>query len=247
MSSTRTCLARPRLVLALAIALSAPAAWAQENISKVNGGISVEAGRHVGDVETVNGIIRIADEARIGNAEAVNGGITLGNRVTAGALETVNGGITLGDAVTARRLSTVNGAIRGGRDTRIDASVETVSGSVYLDRGSQVGAGLTTVNGGIGLVGTTVAGDVETVSGDITVGANSRVRGDLSVRKPSSNWFPVSINKRRPRIVIGPSATVDGDLVFEREVSLYVHESASIGRVTGAEAQRYSGDRAPRD
>ncbi len=242
MSSNRT-----RLVLALAFALSAPVALAQDNISKVNGSISVEAGRHVGDVETVNGTIRIADGAQAGDVETVNGGINLGSRVTAGALETVNGGITLGDDVAARSLSTVNGAIRGGRNTQVERAVETVSGSVYLDRGSRVGAGLTTVNGGIGLVGTTIAGDVETVSGDITVGANSHVRGDLSVRKPSSNWFPVSINKRRPRIVIGPSATIDGDLVFEREVSLYVHESARIGRVTGAEAQRYSGDRAPRD
>jgi hypothetical protein len=64
------------------------------------------------------------------------------------------------------------------------------------------------------------------------------------VRKPKSNWS----GKPRPlRIVIGPNAKVDGALVFEREVTLYVHQSATIGSVTGATAVRYSGERAPKD
>jgi len=45
--------------------------------------------------------------------------------------------------------------------------------------------------------------------------------------------------------VIGPNAKVDGALVFEHEVSLYVHETATTGPITGATATRYSGDRAP--
>jgi hypothetical protein len=35
--------------------------------------------------------------------------------------------------------------------------------------------------------------------------------------------------------------------VFEREVKLFVHDSARIGRVTGATAVRYSGERPPQD
>jgi hypothetical protein len=53
--------------------------------------------------------------------------------------------------------------------------------------------------------------------------------------------------KRKPRIVIGPNAVVDGDLVFEREVTLYVHSSARIGKVTGATAIPFDTPRAPRD
>jgi hypothetical protein len=35
---------------------------------------------------------------------------------------------------------------------------------------------------------------------------------------------------------------VDGTLEFEREVELYVSETATIGEVKGATAVRYSGD-----
>lgn len=238
---------RSVFALAIAAALCAPVALAQESISKVNGGISVEADRHVGDIDTVNGGIRIGDGARAGDVETVNGGITLGSRVTAGGLETVNGGITFGDNVAVDSLTTVNGGIRGGRDTRIAGKVETVSGSIFLDRGSEVGDDVETVNGGIGVVATRVGGNVETINGDVTIGANSHVRGNVHVRKPSSSWFPININQRKPRIVIGPGAVVDGELVFERAVTLYVHESARTGAITGAEAQPYSGDRPPRD
>jgi hypothetical protein len=34
-------------------------------------------------------------------------------------------------------------------------------------------------------------------------------------------------------------------MVFEREVELFVHETARIGSVQGAEAQRYSGSELP--
>jgi hypothetical protein len=40
---------------------------------------------------------------------------------------------------------------------------------------------------------------------------------------------------------------VDGPLVFEREVKLYVHDSARIGQVSGATVVHYSGDRPPQD
>jgi hypothetical protein len=49
------------------------------------------------------------------------------------------------------------------------------------------------------------------------------------------------MNKRDPRVVIGPNAVVDGPLVFERKVTLYVHSSARTGPITGATAVRYSG------
>ena len=52
--------------------------------------------------------------------------------------------------------------------------------------------------------------------------------------------------QRPPRIVIGPNAVVDGPLVFEREVTLYVHDSARIGKVTGAIAVRYSSPTPPK-
>jgi hypothetical protein len=65
------------------------------------------------------------------------------------------------------------------------------------------------------------------------------VGGGILVEKPSTGWF--NSNKSRiPRIVIGPRSVVEGALVFEREVELFVHASARIGEVTGATAQAYT-------
>ena len=63
------------LLLATALALASGGALAQEDISKVNGGVSAEAGQTYRDLSTVNGGIRIGDGARLRNAETVNGGI----------------------------------------------------------------------------------------------------------------------------------------------------------------------------
>ena len=224
--STRTHNRRAVLALALATVLCAGAAapaYAQQDIDKVNGSITAEAGQRYGDLETVNGSIRIEDGASVDEAS------------------TVNGGIQGGDEVSARNLETVNGGIKFGRKAKIGGNVETVNGSIFFDRGSAVRDGVSNVNGGIGLVGTEVGGDIETVSGDITVGADSHVKGRIHVEKPNRGGFSWSMKKQDPpRIVIGPNAVVDGPLVFEREVVLYVHSSARIGNVSGATAKRYS-------
>ena len=223
----------PRIAatIALSLLLAATPAVADESVSRVNGSITAEAGRQYGDLSTVNGSIRIEDGARAGDAD------------------TVNGSIRAGDGIEARSLATVNGSIRVGSDARIGGTVETVNGSVFVDRNGIVGGNVQTVNGAIGLVATAVAGNVETVSGDVTIGVGSRVSGSVRVTKPSSNWLPFSVggSRRSPRIIIGPNAVVEGPLVFEREVVLYVHESARIGAVSGATAVPYSGPRAPAD
>ena len=51
---------------------------------------------------------------------------------------------------------------------------------------------------------------------------------------------------RIPRVVIGPNATVQGELRFEREVELFVHPSAKIGPVVGAKAQSWTDTLPPR-
>ncbi len=216
------------LAFACALALGAAPVLAQQDISKVNGSIVAQAGRTYGDVETVNGGITIETGARIEDAETVNGSIRAGNDIVVDTL------------------ATVNGQIRIGERARVGGDVETVNGGIFIDRGSSVGGDVETVNGAIGLVDVDLAGGISTVGGDITVGVGSHVRGGITVHRPSSNWFPVQI-KRRPRIIVGPGAVVEGALRFEREVDLYVHETARTGEVTGATAVSYSGDRAPND
>lgn len=217
--------------LALALSLAAtPAFAADTDIEKVNGSITAEAGGQYGELSTVNGSIRIEAGAEVGNAE------------------TVNGSIRVADDAQAQSLETVNGAIRLGTGVQVDGDIETVNGSVFVDRAGRVAGDIATVNGAIGLVDTDLAGGIETVNGDITVGIDSHVKGGIKVEKPDNNWFPFSFGKRDPqRIVIAQGARVDGPLVFEREVKLYVHATAQIGPVTGATAVRYEGDRAPQD
>lgn len=132
-----------------------------------------------------------------------------------------------------------------GRDVTAHGDVSTVNGSIFSDQGSQIEGGVETVNGGIGLVGSRVRKDVETVNGDITIGIGSQVGGGVHVRKPN---FSVSLTaSRKPRVIIGPNAVVSGSLLFEREVVLYVHRSARIGAVTGADPIPFDTDTAPAD
>lgn len=215
---------RTRTALLLTLALATTPALAQQDVSKVNGSVSADAGQAYGDLETVNGSVSIAAGATVEDASTVNGSITVGDKAQAASLETVNG------------------AIRIGKDVQVRKDVETVNGSIFTDRATTIGGNVDTVNGAIGLVGTQLASGIETVNGDITVGIGSHVKGGIKVEKPRG-W---SMKPRRdPRIIIGPNAVVEGPLVFERPVTLYVHTSARIGAVTGATAKPFSTDTAP--
>ena len=156
----------------------------------------------------------------------VNGSIETSAGQRYGDLETVNGAVRVAENVQARDASTVNGSIHVESGARVD-SLETVNGAIRLARDVQV------------------AGNLETVNGDITVGIGSHVRGGITVERPQS-WFQ-SAPKRRPRVVIGPDAEVSGPMEFRREVSLYVHRTARIGQVTGAEPVRFETETAPQD
>lgn len=226
---------RHAIALLLMTALAAPMlvspAFADgKSIDKINGSITAEAGEQYGDLETVNGSIHLHDGANLDDAE------------------TVNGSIKGGDNVRAHSLSTVNGSIRLGTGAQLARDIETVNGSIFVDREGRIGGDVSTVNGAIGLVQTQLAGGIETVSGDITVGVGSHVKGGIHIEKPHNSWMPIRIGKKQPpRIVIGPNAVVEGPLVFEREVKLYVHDSARTGKVTGATAIGFSTPTPPAD
>jgi DUF4097 and DUF4098 domain-containing protein YvlB len=215
-----------RHIALIAILLASPALYAKgQDIDKVNGSIRTEAGTEYGDLDTVNGGIMIAGGSLVDRASTVNGGIDVADKATVGSLETVNGGIDIGDAV------------------EVGADVETVNGGIGIERGSRVHGKVETVNGRIELEGAEVDRGLLTVNGDILVGADSIVRGGIKVEKPQGGWFNWSSSKQRlPRIVIGPNATVEGTLEFEREVELFVHASAKVGTIRGATPQKFSGE-----
>lgn len=216
------------LTVAMALCLtSAPAFAADRDIDKVNGAIVVEAGERLGNLETVNGSIKVGAGARVASAETVNGSIRVAENARTGGL------------------STVNGSIRVAENVYMNDNVETVNGSIFIDRSGEVRGSVETVNGAIGLVDTDLSGGITTLNGDLTVGVGSHVGGGILYRKPTRQL--ISLKGRTPRVVIAQNARVDGPLVFEREVKLYVHSSASIGPVTGATAVTYEGARAPKN
>jgi DUF4097 and DUF4098 domain-containing protein YvlB len=209
------------LCIALLAGGLSTAAWAEDNISKVNGSIRVESGRTVGELDTVNGSINLGDNAR------------------ATSIETVNGSIEIGDGASAESADTVNGRVSIGARVRISGDLESVNGALTVGDGSDITGKVANVNGTIRLTSAHVGGGIETINGDIDVGAGSRVEGGILVEKP--HGFSWGKNKN-PRVVIGPHAVVDGTLDFRREVDLYVSDTAKIGTITGATANKFAGD-----
>ena len=208
---------------ALALAVSAcDGSFDSDGSHSVNGSLHVAAGKDASDVTTVNGGIHVDDNAAVLTAATVNGGVHLGAHATATSLKTVNGGITL------------------GAGARVSGSAGSVNGDLTLGPGAEVSGSLSNVNGKISLTDAHVAGGISTVSGDIKIMGASHVEGGILVKQQSG--FGFSFGEDIPRIVIGPGATVQGDLRFERKVRLFVSDKATIGTVTGATPVPFTGD-----
>lgn len=202
------------------IALVSPSAvWAQKNIESTNEAIKVPASQLTGNVTTVNGSVTLEAGAKVA------------------AIQTTNGAVKLGDKAQARQITTVNAGVSLGSGSVVEGSVGTTNGSVALLPGAMVQGEVSTVHGSIELNAAHVAGGIRTTSANITIGANSRVEGGISVGKQESflQWG-------HPTVIIGPHAVVQGPLEFRQEVDLRVSESAKIGHITGAEPQVFKGE-----
>ena len=195
----------------------------------VNGSVHVKAGEKKDDLSTVNGSIQIDDNATVAGAQTVNGSIRLGAHATAESAQTVNGSITIG-----------NGA-------SVSHTVSAVNGALTLHTGANVAGTLSNVNGHIVLEAAHVGDGIKTVSGDIDVGSNSRVEGGIFVDKNSSEFLSLFHwrSSSTPRIAIGPGAVVQGNLLFKRQVRLFVSDHATIGPVSGATAVTFTGASPP--
>jgi hypothetical protein len=215
------------LIPLLAVTTACVAGDSDGDMDKVNGSILVEAGQAPQDASTVNGSIRLADGAKVEDASTVNGSITLGDHASAKSADTVNGSISLG-----------NGA-------QIAQGVESVNGALGLAPGANVAGHLSNVNGHITVKGGHVGGGIETVDGDIDIIGNARVDGGILVHKPDSGgWFHFG-SDHIPVVTIGPGATVNGTLKFEREVKLYVSDKAHVGQIVGATPVKFTGAEPP--
>jgi DUF4097 and DUF4098 domain-containing protein YvlB len=214
--------------------------------ASVNKSIKIAAGEESGGASSVNGSITVgADAVVTGGARTVNGSIRVDDGAKIERADTVNGSIRLGEDVESESLGTVNGTIAVGARTKVAGEIGAVNGRISLASESVVEDSIENVNGRIEMVAAQVGGNVSTVSGDIELKDASVVNGDLVVEKPSS-WGWGKSRDRKPRIVIGPGSRVVGTIELEREVDLFISETAEVGGVSGVmtmdDAVRFSGD-----
>jgi hypothetical protein len=173
---------------------------------------------------SVNGSLHVAVGKAASDVTTVNGSIHVDDNAAVLTAATVNGGIHLGAHATANSLKTVNGAISLGDGVHVSGSAGSVNGDLTLGDGADVSGSLGNVNGKIALTAAHVA-------------------GGILVKRQSG--FGFSFGEDIPRIVIGPGATVQGELHFERKVRLFVSDKATIGTVTGATPVSFTGDSPP--
>jgi len=186
----------------------------------------------VRDISKVNGGIRVDAEDRVGNVSSVNGGVNVRRGASAYDVETVNGGIDLEGDVVVTRAETVNGGIRIGNGVTVKGSLLTVNGGISTGQGTVIEERVQTVNGKIRLNNTRVGEDLRTSNGDIELRDGSFVEGDLVVRGRQS-WLQrfFSKNHRPSEIVIDSSSGVRGDIPLYREVELRIDDEANVGDI----------------
>lgn len=213
----------------------------------VNKSVKIQANTEAGGASSVNGSISVGENAVVtGNVKTVNGTIRVDAGATIEKASTVNGSVRIAENVRSESLSTVNGSVKVGPTASVSGDVEAVNGRITIGKGGTVSGNVGNVNGQIALAGAEVGGNLKTVNGDIDLEDGSVVQGDLVVEK-NSGWGWGKSKSREPRIVIGPGSRVEGTIVLEREVKLFISDSASVGGVEGTmsmeDAVRFSGDR----
>ena len=214
--------------------------------ASVNKSISVEAGSESDGETSVNGSISVGEGATVtGSLNTVNGKIRVDENSNIENASTVNGSVKLHDNVTARSLETVNGSVSVGERGKVSGQVEAVNGGISLEKGTVVTGNVSNVNGSIDLEGSEVGGNISTVAGNVNLSDASVVKGDILIEKPSM-WNNNGNKNKLPEVVIGPGSVVEGSIVLEREVKLYISETAEVGGVEGemsmSDAVRFSGD-----
>jgi hypothetical protein len=229
------------LSVLLTIAITASPA-VSSTISKTNSSIilnSEQSGRP--DLKSVNGRIEVGDGLKVGNVKTTNGRISLGEAVIAGTVRTTNGRIAVGDGSEVEDIRTTNGSIQV-QGVNVDGDIRTTNGSIKASDNTKVEGHVITSNGGIYLDHTTVGNDVRLRNGSVNL-SDSLVKGDIIIEEDNS-WSLFSWgNNKKPRVIIGPNSEVKGSVIARQDIELYIHESAKVGSIEGAEAEYYSGDR----
>lgn len=214
----------------LVIALSSLSITAQAD--SVNSSIRIDDGMTIESQSTVNGHILLGDNVTVtGSLRAVNGAISVGNDAKLKDVSTVNGRISLGSGTQADALESVNGNITVEANAAIAGDIEAVNGRIQVAAGSVIGGDVENVNGAMRLQGSHFEGGVTTVNGDVWLTDAAVLEGDLHVRKPRS--FGFWGRRTKPKVVIGPNSRVLGNIIADREIELYISDSAEVAGARG--------------
>ena len=177
-----------------------------------------------------------------------SGNFRIGSGSTIRNAKTVNGTLNIAAGVETEHLSTVNGAVTIGESVSVDGDVSAVNGSITIEKLATVRGEVGNVNGRIVVDGARVDANVKTVTGDIRL-RDAVIGGDLVVEKPG--MWTRSDKKRKPRVIVGPGSRVEGKIIVEHEIELFISESAEVGDVTGVmsleDATTFSGDEPAND
>ena len=216
------------LLAILAMSVSAPA-----HAHSVNKSVKIGAGNTSDGESSVNGSISVGSGAIVtGDLSTVNGRIKVDSDATVEDVSTVNGSLKIDSGSTTESLSTVNGAITVAKNVNVSGEIEAVNGEIELGSGSEVRRDVSNVNGQIELTASKVGGDISTVSGDVELWDQAEVMGDIVIEK-QNGWGWNKKKSRTPVVVIGPGSKVHGKINAEREIELYISDSAEVGDVTG--------------
>jgi len=241
-------------------AVRVPAGVAVGIIDTSSGDVELDGGAVAGNIDTGSGSIELGAGASAGRIDTGSGDVRIRADAQVADIDTGSGSVRLGDGARTEEIDTGSGNVRGAERVVVDGRIDTGSGAVSLGAGSTVRGDIDTGSGSVELVGSKVGGKIDTGSGDIRLldsevsddlatsagnvelMGNSRINGDLLIRK-SSCWGFCWGDDKATRVTIGASASVLGDIRIERETELWVHENAQIGRVTGAQVKRFAGER----
>lgn len=206
--------------------------------------ISHAVDNEANDLKSVNGGIRVGKDYVLGDVSTVNGRIQLGPNTQADTVRSQNGDVQVDPGSRLQKLHTVNGHQRL-IGTHIVGNVSSVNGSIHLEDECRVDGDLITNNGRVFVEHSEVRRNFEMGDGSLEL-YHATIAGDLVVRKKSF-WEHVSLDLMfdifPPRIIIGPHSRIEGRLVANRRIELYVHETARVASIEGVEARYYSGER----
>ncbi len=221
--------------------LTVPAGSSRPDGFKTFGGdITIEDGATIqkGDLSTVKGAIMVGDNASVNGIDVTNGSISIGDNSMAERVSTGSGDISVGDNSTVRSLEAGKGSITVGAGSTVANNVKTGSGSITIGDGSSVTGYVESTRGQVTLDGAKVGGNVIAHAKGLHIDNGATVAGYVHFKKAAG----VMEGKDVPVVILGKNINIAGTVTFDRDVKLYVHDSATTGDIAGAEPMAYSGD-----